>query len=140
MQALRDLVDGVLPLAIHETDEAIEGLAEGVDPRLLHRLRRGEFAVQDHLDLHGMNRQQAREAVAAFLSDAEIRGLRCVLVVHGKGRGSAGRIPVLKTALASWFTRRSIRKRILAFCTARACDGGAGAVYVLLRPSRTPAG
>jgi DNA-nicking Smr family endonuclease len=138
MQALRDLVEGEAPLSIHETDEAIEGAVEGLDPRILRKLRRGEFSVQDHIDLHGCTRAEAREKVEAFVLSAIAQGKRCVLVIHGRGYGSKDRIPVLKNALTSWFTRRALRKKILAFTTARPVDGGAGAVYVLLRKYKPP--
>lgn len=133
MQALRDLVDGELPLDISETSEAIEGAAPGLDPRLLRKLRRGEFAVQDHLDLHGLTWQEAREKVDGFLREAMLAGKRCVLVIHGRGHGSKDGVPVLKNALRTWFLRGGVRKYLLAFATARPGDGGAGAVYVLLR-------
>ena len=136
MQALRDLVEGEAPLSIHETDEAIEGAMEGLDPRILDRLREGEFSVQDHLDLHGYNRDEAKAKVESFLLKAMAQDKRCVLVIHGRGHGSKDHIPVLKNALKSWFTRRALRKKILAFTTARPCDGGAGAVYVLLKKHR----
>jgi DNA-nicking Smr family endonuclease len=137
MQALRDLVEGEAPLSIHETDEAIEGAMEGLDPRILARLREGEFSIQDHLDLHGYNREEARSKVESFLLNAMAQDKRCVLVIHGRGHGSKDHIPVLKNALKSWFTRRALRKKILAFTTARQCDGGAGAVYVLLKKFRS---
>lgn len=133
MQALRDLVDGELPLDISETGEAIEGAVPGLDPRLLRKLRRGEFAVQDHLDLHGSTWQEARERVDAFLRQAMLSGQRCVLIIHGRGHGSKDGVPVLKNALSTWFLRGGVRKYLLAFATARPGDGGAGAVYVLLR-------
>lgn len=136
LQALQDLVAGDAPLSVYETDEAIEGLSEGQDSRLLRRLKRGEFSVQDHLDLHGLSREEAKPEVARFLLDAIDHGLRCVLLIHGRGHGSKDKVPVLKLALQSWLLRSGIRKHILAFCTARPCDGGAGALYVLLRRSR----
>jgi DNA-nicking Smr family endonuclease len=133
MQALQDLVDGERPLSIHETDEAIEGAIEGLDPRILRKLRNGEFSVQDHLDLHGMTRDQAREQVEMFLQKAILQRKRCVLIIHGRGLGSKDRVPVLKNALGNWFTRRALKKKILAFTTAKEYDGGGGAMYVLLR-------
>jgi DNA-nicking Smr family endonuclease len=136
MQALRDLVTGEAPLSIQQTDEAIEGSIGGLDPRIMGKLRRGEFSVQEHLDLHGFTRGEAREKVESFLLDAIAQGKRCVLIIHGRGLGSKDRIPVLKNALKSWLQRRALRKKILAFATARACDGGAGAVYVLLKTYR----
>jgi len=133
MQALRDLVEGESPLAIHQTDEAIEGAVDGLDGRIMDKLRRGEFSVQDHLDLHGFTRDEARLKVEAFLLNAIAQGKRCVLIIHGRGHGSKDRIPVLKNALKSWLQRRALSKKILAFSTAQPFDGGAGAVYVLLR-------
>ena len=136
LRTLHDLVEGEGGFSIHASDEAIEGLAEGVDPRLLKTLRSGTYAVQEHLDLHGLNREEARAEVDRFLLDAVLKGNRCVLVIHGRGQGSKDKIPVLKNALKTWFTRRGTRKLILAFCTARPCDGGGGAVYVLLRKKK----
>ena len=136
LQALQELVDGQAGFSIHATDEAIEGMTDGLDRRLLKKLRKGEYAVQDHLDLHGLNRLAAREEVDRFLLNAALHGLRCVLVVHGRGHGSKDKIPVLKNELKTWFTRRGTRKLVLAFTTARPCDGGAGAVYVLLRKKK----
>ncbi len=138
MDELRKLVDGQSRFSIHETDEAISGLAEGVDPQLLDRLKAGEFSIQDHLDLHGLSRQEARPRVEAFLSRALGHGMRCVLIIHGRGHRSKDKKPVLKPALKNWFLRSGLRKSILAFCTARVCDGGAGAIYVLLKKSRRP--
>lgn len=134
--ALSELVAGERPLSIHETDEAIAGLAEGADPRLLRRLQRGEFSIQDHLDLHGLSRQEAKPEVDRFIARSLSADRRCVLIIHGRGHGSKDKIPVLKQALGSWLVRSALRKHILAFSTARACDGGAGAVTVLLRRSR----
>lgn len=136
MAALRDLVDGDTPFSIFETDEAIEGLAEGVDSRLLRKLKAGEFSIQDHLDLHGLSREQARPVVTSFILDAMAHVKRCLLIIHGRGHGSKDKIPVLKLALTTWLVRSAVRKNILAFCTARPCDGGAGAIYVLLRKNK----
>ena len=136
LATLQDLVTGDRPFSIHETDEAIEGLAEGCDSRLLRKLKRGEYSVQDHLDLHGFSREEARPEVTRFLLGAIAHSKRCVLIIHGRGHGSKDKIPVLKLALRTWLERSAIRKSILAFCTARPCDGGAGAIYVLLRKSK----
>lgn len=130
---LEMLVDGITHFDIADTDEFIEGLAEGVDRRLLGKLRRGEFAVQGHLDLHGMRRDDARQAVASFVDQSCKRGHRCVRIVHGRGLNSKDNVPVLKLLLTSWLERGRVGRAVLAFCTARPNDGGAGAVYVLLR-------
>lgn len=130
---LERLVDGVTHFDIADTDEFIEGLAEGVDRRLLTKLRKGEFAVQAHLDLHGMRRDDARQAVAEFVDQACRNGHRCIRIVHGRGLNSKDKVPVLKLLLTSWLERGRVGRAVLAFCTARPNDGGAGAVYVLLR-------
>lgn len=130
---LRDLVDGVVPFDIADSDEYIEGAVQGLDRAVLRRLRRGEYSVQAHLDLHGMNREEARDAVARFVRSSLGRGLRCVLIVHGRGLHAKDQIPVLKEKLKAWLTRGAIGSAVLAFTTARPYDGGAGAVYVLLR-------
>ena len=109
---------------------------EGVRDSVLRKLRRGEFRIQGEIDLHGLRREEAREALAAYLRDATKRGLRCVRVVHGKGLGSPGREPVLKAKVKSWLVQRS---EVLAFTHARPADGGHGALIVLLKlaPARS---
>lgn len=133
MRELSRLVEKTGPLPAHLSGEAIEGVAAGVDRLLLERLRRGDFSVQAHLDLHGMTRAQARLEVEKFLDSSIMQGRRCVLIIHGRGLGSLDGVPVLKNALQAWLSRSTLRKRILAFTSARPCDGGAGAIYVLLR-------
>ena len=98
-------------------------------PKVLKDLRRGRWVVQEKLDLHGLNRDQAKEAVVTFLAECRQHGHRCVRIVHGKGLSSPGREPVLKRLVLGWLTQRS---DVLAFCQARAAEGGAGAVVVLL--------
>jgi DNA-nicking Smr family endonuclease len=133
---LSDLVSGDAPFDISHTTEFVEGCAAGVDPRLLRRLRRGEFAYQSHLDLHGMSTAQARQAVDTFLRRSVQLGQRCVLIVHGRGLNSKDQVPVLKQRLTIWLGRGAWSRMVLAFTSARQCDGGLGAVYVLLRRRR----
>ncbi len=130
---LSDLVSGSGSFDISDTDEYIEGIAHGLDRRLLYRLRRGDFAVQAHVDLHGLNREEARLRVETFVHESRLNGRRCVLIVHGRGLNSKDQIPVLKDAVRLWLQRGRIAKSVLCFATARPTDGGAGAVYVLLR-------
>ena len=78
-----------------------------------------------------MAAEEAREALAAFVREAERQGLRCVRIVHGKGNGSPGREPVLKQRVHGWLVQKAA---VLAFTQARAADGGSGALVVLLRP------
>jgi DNA-nicking Smr family endonuclease len=130
---LADLCGGDGPFDIADSDEYIEGLADGIDRRLLKRLRGGEYAVQAHIDLHGQKREEAKERVGRFILESRKAGRRCVLIVHGRGLHSKDQIPVLKQSLRTWLERGQMARSVLAFATARPTDGGAGAVYVLLR-------
>lgn len=114
-----------------DTDEALSFRAPGIGPDVLRRLRRGEWAIQAHIDLHGHRVDEARHALVLFLRHALKTGLRCVRVVHGKGLGSRDKVPVLKGKVRGWLAQR---EEIIAFCQARAPDGGSGALVVLLRP------
>lgn len=107
----------------------------GIGSDVLARLRRGHWALQGELDLHGLTSEEARDRLADFLLDARARGARCVRVIHGKGLGSKNRLPVLKHKLRHWLMQR---EDVLAFCQARAIDGGAGAVIVLLKSASRP--
>ena len=135
---LADLVSGGGEFDLRFSDEYVQGARPGVGPELVERLTRGDFPVQDYLDLHGLTLEEALAAVEEFLAQSIARGLRHVLLVHGRGTGSPGGVPVLKNALAARLTHKRLQKRVLAFCTARPLDGGAGAMYVLLRKWRGP--
>jgi DNA-nicking Smr family endonuclease len=102
----------------------------GVRDQTLRHLRRGRYPVEDELDLHGSSQAAARDQLAEFITSSRQAGLRCVRVVHGKGYRSGARGPVLKIAVNTWLRRHA---DVLAFTSARAIDGGTGAVYVLLR-------
>jgi DNA-nicking Smr family endonuclease len=117
-----------------EDDPALNYSAPGVGPDVMKKLRKGHWPVQDELDLHGMNRDQARDALGAFLTKAGQRNHRCVCVIHGRGFGSRGQEPVLKTMVHSWL----VQKGVVAFCQARNNDGGEGALIVLLRAALQP--
>ncbi len=108
----------------------------GFDRRTLLKLRRGEFSVQAHLDLHGLSRQEAREKVERFVTEAVVAGHRCVLIIPGRGLHSPDPGPVLKDVVRAWLSRGKIGRSVLAFTSARPIDGGAGALYVLLRRNR----
>ena len=136
---LSDLVSGQAPFDITESDEYVEGYRVGIDPRLVAQLRRGEFAVQAHFDMHGMIQGAAKEALKEFIVASVRKGLRTVLVVHGRGLRSPGGHSVLKHASAGWLSHGAIGGHVLAFTTARAADGGAGATYVLLKREKSRA-
>ena len=113
-----------------ETDEGLSYARTGIGQETVRKLRRGHWVTQGQLDLHGLRTDEAREALAEFLRNANRRGLRCVRVIHGKGLGSVNREPVLKKKVRNWLVQK---EEVLAFCQARAADGGAGAVMVLLK-------
>jgi DNA-nicking Smr family endonuclease len=115
------------------TDADLSFRRPGIGPDILRRLRRGEWVIQDHLDLHGARVDEARELLALFLREAVRRGFRCVRVVHGKGLGSKDRQPVLKGKTRVWLAQRD---EVIAFCQARPAEGGSGALVVLLRPAQ----
>ncbi len=129
--ALRESVEGPVSLddAMDSGDELVF-LREGLPRRVLRRLRRGHWVVEEHLDLHGMNRSEASRSVAEFLRRCVLKRARCVRIVHGKGLGSRNREPVLKSKLRGWLTPR---EDVLAFCQAPATQGGSGALLVLLK-------
>lgn len=130
---LRALVAGDAPFDIADSDEFIEGRGPGVDAATIRKLRRGEYAVQGHVDLHGLTREEAKQAVESFLRASRNAGKRCVLVVHGRGIHSKDQVPVLKDALRTWLATNRFGRHVLAFATAQPVDGGGGAIYVLLR-------
>ncbi|HBH38921.1 MAG TPA: DNA mismatch repair protein MutS [Curvibacter sp.] len=114
-----------------ETDEHLSYRRPGIGPDVTRKLRRGDWAIQGQLDLHGLRTEDAREALGQFIREAQKHGLRCVRVVHGKGLGSPGKTPVLKGRVQSWLAQK---KEVLAFVQARPAEGGAGALVVLLQP------
>ena len=133
MAHLHGLVKGSVELDITFSDEYLEGSVKGFSRKLMKRLKRGEVPVQDHIDLHGLTKQEAEAAVKDFVYRSYRSGLRCVLIVHGRGLNSPESFPVLKEGLPLWLGRGKAGKLVLAFSTARPYDGGTGATYVLLR-------
>ena len=99
---------------------------------MVRKLRRGVWAIQAQLDLHGLRRDAARERLGNFLRAAVRDGLRCVRVIHGKGLGSKDRQPVLRGKTRVWLAQRD---EVIAFCQARPAEGGGGALVVLLKPA-----
>lgn len=133
LATLAALVDGQEPMTWEHSDEHSEWIAEDADPGILQRLVAGEFAWQAHLDLHGLTRDPARDALVRFLASARVQGFRCVLVVHGRGHHSEDSKAVLKPLVQRWLQRAPLKDWVFAYATARPVDGGAGAMYVLLR-------
>lgn len=114
-----------------DVDDALSFRRPGVGTDVTRKLRKGHWSIQGEIDLHGLRRDEAREALANFIREAHKRGWRCVRVVHGKGLGSPGKTPVLKGRVQSWLVQKS---EVLAFVQARGDEGGGGALVVLLKP------
>ena len=130
-QALQDSLSDQMPMEIGlETGEELVFLRNGLSNQILKKLRRGFWATQDQLDLHGLHTEEARALIVSFLNDALKHGLRCVRIVHGKGLRSRNAEPVLKRKIGNWLGQRD---EVLAFVQARPEDGGGGAVMVLLK-------
>lgn len=117
---------------VSDTPEYIEGTGYNVRQEYARRLHQGDFSIQDHIDLHGMNVENAKEAFESFMKNALISGKRAVLIIHGRGLSSRGE-PVLKNKVHEWLNQSYWLKRVLAYSSAQSYDGGAGATYVLLR-------
>ena len=113
-----------------ETGEELLYSRPGLQHSVMRKLRRGQYAIEAQLDLHGNTVPEARERVSPFLRDMQAQGKRCVRIIHGKGKSSEGKLPVLKGKVNAWLQQWD---QVLAFCSARPNDGGTGAIYVLLR-------
>jgi DNA-nicking Smr family endonuclease len=123
-------VEGTSAADAVTVDGALSFQRAGVRIQVMRRLRRGLYPIDDELDLHGLTQSAARNELADFLARSRDGGLRCVRIIHGKGYRSGARGPVLKTAVNLWLRRHM---DVMAFVSARAIDGGTGAMYVLLR-------
>lgn len=113
-----------------ETGEELLFARPGIQQRVLRKFRRGQYAIEAELDLHGRTAAEARELIGEFLRRMRAGNKRCVRIIHGKGLSSVGKLPVLKVKVNNWLRQRN---EVLAFCSARPQDGGTGAVYVLLK-------
>jgi DNA-nicking Smr family endonuclease len=132
LRALEEFIrDG--NVEIEQTAEYIEGTVHPQGRLYLDDLRSGRFSVQAHLDLHGFTLQDARFVLDEFLLESVRAGFRCVRVIHGRGRHSHKHHPVLKENVQRWLCSRRMSRHVIAYSSARRCDGGGGAVYVLLR-------
>jgi len=116
--------------AVEQLGEEIAFRRPGLPERTFRQLRRGHFRIEAEADLHGLNVDRAKFLLREFICESAAYGLGCVRVIHGKGLGSGPGGPVLKGNVQRWLMQW---EEVLAFVTARARDGGSGAVYVLLR-------
>ena len=116
-----------------DVDDQLSVWRPGVGTDVTRKLRQGDWSMQGQLDLHGLRSDEARTALGQFIRDAKRMGWRCVRVVHGKGLGSPGKEPVLKSKVQRWLVQKN---EVLAFVQAKPSDGGAGALVVLLAPGK----
>jgi DNA-nicking Smr family endonuclease len=130
---LRDSLAPPQDASMLESSDELLFVRPGTPGDVVRKLRRGQWAVQAEIDLHGLGRQAAHDALRDFIAESVTRQLRCVRVIHGKGRRSGTRGPVIKRVVDHWLRRI---EAVVAFVSARPVDGGTGAVYVLLAPRR----
>ena len=116
-----------------DVDDAMSFRRPGIGTEVTARLRKGDWSIQAQVDLHGLRSDEAREALGGFIRASHKQGLRCVRVAHGKGLGSPGKQPVLKTKTQRWLVQKN---EVIAFVQAKPAEGGAGALVVLLAPAR----
>lgn len=128
-RVMQELLEESDETTSYESGDELRFLRDGYASRLLKKLRRGDYAIQDELDLHGLIVSQAKQQTHEFINECASADVRAVRIVHGKGRNSAGRQPVLKNMLLGWLSKN---KHVIAVCSTPANDGGTGAVYVLL--------
>lgn len=136
LSQLQCLIETGKGFVVSDTPEYREGVGPNVHPAVSRLLHKGRFSIQAHVDLHGLTAAEARQVLDHFFREAVSSGKRGLLVVHGRGLSSPGN-PILKSMVHEWLGSGPWRKWVIAFSSARTCDGGAGATYVLLR--RRPA-
>ena len=133
-RVMQELLEESDELTSYESGDELKFLRNGFSSRLLKKLRRGDYSIQDELDLHGLIVAEAKQETHGFINECARDRVRAVRIVHGKGRNSAGRTPVLKNMLLGWLSKN---KHVIAVCSTPANDGGTGAVYVLLGASKS---
>jgi DNA-nicking Smr family endonuclease len=131
LKVLEEIVTGKRPINLSDTQEYVEWLNKDSRVDIIRKLREGHCSVQDILDLHGFTAEAAETELEEFLKYSLKRRYRCIKIIHGRGLRSANG-PVLKKVVIKCLSGR-FRKNIIAFVSARQCDGGLGALYVLLR-------
>lgn len=135
LEDLRRVLNGETKIRLSDTGEYIEWIRPDIRKDIVQKLHQGYFSVQDYIDLHGMTLGEAKDALSLFFKEAIKKNLFCIKVIHGRGLRSPGK-PVLKEALKQ-LLQGQFKKWILAYSTARDCDGGLGATYVVLKSSHS---
>ena len=131
VKVLMEIISGKSKIRLSDTGEYIDWVKPGARKDLAKRLHRGDFSVQDYIDLHGLSLVEAEEVLREFFRKAIASQYSCIKVIHGRGLKSR-KGPVLKEAVKKWL-QGAFRKWVLAYATAKYCDGGLGATYVLLK-------
>ena len=131
VKALEEIVEGKRAIHLPDTPEYVEWIDQGYRDEIIRFLHEGKVSIQDCLDLHGAIIEEAEFEVEHFIKDSIRKGYKCIKIIHGRGLRSPNG-PVLKEAVVKWLLSR-FRKYVAAFVSARQCDGGLGAVYVLLK-------
>jgi len=137
---LQDFMDGKVEFSVAATAEYAEGHVLGLDLGIVAQLQSRQFSPEAHIDLHGLNSEQAFANLVNFFRSSYYKGVRVALVVTGRGLNSLNGVPILRAKVQEWFTHDPFKRVVLAFCTAKQEDGGAGAFYVLLRKFKKSAG
>ena len=131
LKVLEEIVAGRRPVNLADTQEYVEWVNDDFRGDIARMLHEGRFSVKDCIDLHGLSVEESEEAVESFFREALKKGHQCIKIIHGRGLRSP-RGPVVKDTLVKSLSRK-YRKYVIAFVTARQCDGGLGALYVLLK-------
>ncbi len=129
----QDMMSDDYEAADVETGEELYFARDGIQSKLIRKLKRGQYRLDAELDLHGLNVEAARRAISEFLELCRREDLRCVRIIHGKGLSSRHKGPVLKNMVNRWLRQR---KEVLAFTSTLPQHGGTGAIYVLLKRAR----
>ena len=137
---LQDFMEGKVEFSVAATAEYAEGHVLGLDLGIVAQLQSRQFSPEAHIDLHGLNSEQAFSNLVNFFRSSYYKGVRVALVVTGRGLNSFNGVPVLRYRVQEWFTHDPFKRVVLAFCTAKQEDGGAGAFYVLLRKYKKSSG
>lgn len=129
-----DMMSDPVDLREAAVDDVLFFARSGIQQKQQKKLRRGELPIEYELDLHGYTVVEAKAAIYEFIDECKKQHIRYVHIIHGKGYRSDQKIPVLKTHVAYWLPQHS---DVLAFSSARPADGGTGAIYVILKSSKS---
>jgi len=140
LDTLYRLVRGDVEFDVQFSDEYIQGYVKSINTRTFRRLKSGELSIEAHLDLHGLNSDQARQELLHFMREQYHQGKTCVLLIPGRGKNSPLGEGVLRNEVQVWLTMEPLKRIVLAFCSALPRHGGTGALYVLIRHKKKAKG